>query len=191
MAYTSQTVADAAYEVLRLRNPRLGPTAVPRLVRLVPSALELIALRIKESDGYEGMQQDFTATPTAGRLDLSAVVGLLFDVDKANVRIAASGVNIQIIDSVETLEHGRLPTDRVWVAQDGQELVFRSTAGLLTDYATQVKIKSNYVPSLVGADSRPLLARFEGLLLKTLVELGAREPLSVMEAKESAAVGRA
>lgn len=191
MAYTSATLTNDAYEALRLRNPRIGPSAKPRLVLLVPSALELMALRIKDSDGYEGLQQDFTATPTAGRLDLSAIAGILFDLDKANVRIASSGVNIQMVDSVETLEHGRLPTDRVWVAQDGQELVFRSTTPSLTDYATQVKIKSNYVPSLTGADARPLPARFEGLLLKTLVELGAREPLSVMEAKESAAVGRA
>jgi hypothetical protein len=195
MAITS---AQAIERALRQLSKEIGREQATRyrsvLAVVAQDALELMAIRVKDGDGYEGLQQDFTLTPTAGRLDLTATAGILFDIDKSRVRIASSGVIIQSIDSMETLENGGLPSDRVYVAQDGQELIFRSTTPSLTDYATQVKVKANYIPSFVAADSRPIPFRHEGTLVSTMIELALKAEMPAVVvggAKEAAAIGRA
>lgn len=195
MAITSAQAVERAVRQLGKDIGRENATRYRSVLSAVAAdALELMAIRVKDGDGYEGLQQDFTLTPTAGRLDLTATAGILFDIDKSRVRVASSGATIQMIDLIETLENGGLASDRVYVSQDGQELVFRSTTGLLTDYATQVKIKANYIPSFVVADSRPIPFRLEGALVATMVEMALKAqmpPVVVGEAKESAEIGRA
>jgi hypothetical protein len=195
MAITS---AQAVERALRQLSKEIGREQATRyrsvLSVIAQDALELMAIRIKDGDGYEGLQQDFTATPTAGRLDLTTIPGALFDIDKSRVRISSSNVTVQSIDSIETLEHGNLALDRNYVAQDGQELIFRSvTTGLLTDFATAIKIKTNYIPSFVAADSRPIPFRHEGTLVSTMIELALKAEMPAVvvgEARESAAIGR-
>lgn len=182
MAYTTQTLALAAYEALAARRPGLPPSVIPRIATRVPAALELMAKRVAQGPGYRALQKDFDATPTAGVYDTSAAPTMLFDLGRSQVRVASSGATLQPVDHLRTLEVGGLPSDVVYYADDGGRIVFRSTTPAINDYATAVKIRSNFIPSLSEASSYG----FDGTLLETLVGMVMAEPL---EAAEMAATG--
>lgn len=191
---TSAEVVERATRQLIKQVGRERATAMrSALSVIVNSALELMAVRVKDGEGYEGLQKDFTVTPTLGRFNTTATAGMLFELEKSRIRVASSNATIQLIDSMETLEFGGLPTDRIYAAQDGDDLVFRDLTGSINLYATQVKIKTNYVPSFVVADSLPIPDNMRGLLVSTAVEMAlANESAAVTvgEAKESAVIGR-
>jgi len=142
-----------------------------RILGLVTEGLELLAKRVAGADNFRSLQQDFTATPTLGRLDLDGINGLLFNARLAEVRVAASNQGITLIDSVKTLEFGGLPTDQVFCARDGNELVFRDATGAMNAYAQQVKIKANQLPTLSG-----LKAQYNGALTAIIAELAGSPP---------------
>lgn len=137
-----------------------------RILGLITEGLELFAKRVATQLGYRGLQTDFLVAPVAGRLNLSTVPGLLFDVSRVSVRIASSNAGITVIDSIRALEHGGLPKDQVFCAREGDDLVFRDTNGSLTAYATAVKLKANQIPSLEG-----LKAQYNGALAAIIAEL--------------------
>jgi len=142
-----------------------------RILGLVKEGLEVLAKRVASQGGYEGLQKDFTATPTAGRLDLDTLAGILFEVNLAEVRISASNQGITMIDSVRTLEYASLPTDQVFCARDGNELVFRQADGTMNAYAQPVKIKANQIPTLAT-----LKAQYKGALASIIAELAGAAP---------------
>jgi len=137
-----------------------------RILGLIPTALELLGKRISALQGYAGLQSDFLVAPVAGRLDLSAIAGLVFSTKYVSVRVAATNAGITMIDDVRTLENGGLPKDQVFCAREGNELVFRDTTGSLTTYATAVKVKANQIPTLPA-----LNAKYNGALVMVLKEL--------------------
>lgn len=187
MSYTAETLANDAYELLRTRNPKAEPSLIPRLITLVPTALTLLAERVAQGPGYKGLQIEYTATPIAGVVGLAGLPQILFDINRSPVRIASSNAVVQAIDSYETLEHGDLPNDRVYFAQDGSDLRFRSTTPSLVDFVSPVKIRSNYIPLLINTiPSLPLPDQYEPLAVETLVEVAG---MSV--AKDLVMVGRA
>lgn len=145
-----------------------------RILGLVGPALELLAKRVCAHAGYEGLQTDFLVAPVAGRLDLSAIAGLLFDTDYAEVRVSATNAGITMIDNVKTLEFGGLPKDQVFCAREGNELVFRDLTGSLTTYAQAVKMKANQIPTLAT-----LNARYKGALAAIVTELAGIKPAPV------------
>lgn len=174
-----------------LVNAGADPTKVkiPNLLALIPDALELLGKRVAAGDDYEGLQMDFDVTPIAGVADLAVVSdGILFDLARARVRVAASDVTLQPIDSLETLQNGDLPNDQVWYAQEGSTLRFRSTTPSLTNYVTPVKVKANYIPSLLDA-ALPLPFQYESALVLIMVEL-AHGDATPMEARELTETGR-
>lgn len=142
-----------------------------RILGLVQSALELLAKRVCAQAGYEGLQTDFLVAPVAGRLDLSTIAGLLFDVDYVEVRVAATNAGIVMIDNIKTLEFGGLPKDQVFCAREGNEVVFRDLTGSLTAYTQAVKVKANQIPTLAG-----LNAKYNGAIVATVVELAGVKP---------------
>jgi hypothetical protein len=183
MAYTTATLALAASEALRARGMNAPPSLLPRIAAQVPAALELTAKRIAEGPGYRGLQKDFDATPTAGVYDTSTAAGMLFDIHRSRIRVTSSGATLQAVDDLRTLEKGSLPPDSVYYALDGGRIVFRSTTGLLNDYATAVKIRANFVPTLAEATTYG----YDGTLLETLVGMFSRD---AQESAEMAAAGR-
>jgi hypothetical protein len=171
MAYTDQSLANDAYERLKVLNPATLPSIIPRIITMIPAALSLLAERALREDS-EGLQKDFAATPVAGEVDLTALSGILFDLKKSTVRIASSDVTLNPIDNITTLEQANLSVDQVYYTQRGMELVFRNTDGLITTFTTPVVIKSTFIPT-----TATLPARYDGALVATLVEMagGAAE----------------
>jgi hypothetical protein len=161
---TNQTAALLAYERLKTEKA-VAPSIIPRLITMIPAALELLAERALREDS-EGLQKDFAATPVAGEVDLTALSGILFDLKKSTVRIASSDVTLNPIDNIITLEQANLSVDQVYYTQRGMELVFRNTDGLITTFTTPVVIKSAFIPTVAT-----LPARYEGALVATLVEM--------------------
>jgi hypothetical protein len=161
---TNQTLALLAYERLKTEKA-VAPSIIPRLITMVPAALELLAERALREDS-EGLQKDFPATPVAGEVDLTALSGILFDLKKSTVRIASSDVTLNPIDNIITLEQANLSVDQAYYTQRGMELVFRNTDGLITTFTTPVVIKSTFIPTVAT-----LPARYEGALVATLVEM--------------------
>jgi hypothetical protein len=137
-----------------------------RILGLAKEGLELLAKRVAAQQGYQGLQRDFVFAPVAGRLNLSTLPGLLFNAPRVEVRIAATGAGITMIDSVKTLEFGGLPRDQVFCAREGDELVFRDLTGALNTYTTAVAIKANQIPTLAG-----LRAEYNGALAAIIAEL--------------------
>lgn len=137
-----------------------------RILGLVPTALELLAKRIAAQQGYAGLQTDFSVAPVAGRLDLSAIAGLIFSTKYVTVRVSATNAGIVMIDDVRTLENGGLPKDQVFCAREGNELVFRDTNGSLTAYSQAVKVKANQIPTLAGLNTK-----YNGALILVMKEL--------------------
>lgn len=192
---TSPEAVERALRQLIKEVGRERATAMRSSLSVITNdALELMAVRVKEGDGYEGLQQDFDITPVAGRFNLETAPGLLFDINKSRIRVASTNATIQLIDSMETLEYAGLPVDRIYAAQDGTELVFRGLDGLTTNFVTPVKVKTNYIPSFDPADDLPIPDKQRGLLVSTMVEMALKVesvPIVVGEAKELAEVGRA
>lgn len=190
MAYTSQTLAYDAYEALRLRSPQIGSSAIPRIVLLIPSALEEVGRNAVAGD-YDGLQKSFAITITSGRTDLSAVAGLLFDPLKSKVMPPSSTTPAVWHPDTDDLVFGNMAvgaSEPVHYSQEGTVLVFRNNAdGLISTLSGTGAVVTNYVPSLTDA-ARPLPVQYEGLLLKTLVELVAGGGASAVQ---SAQAGRA
>lgn len=151
----------------------------------IPNALKTVSHRVAKESGYEGLQKDFSVTPTAGVIDLTALTGIIFDIARSRVRVASSNLPINAVDSMETLVNAGLPTDVVLYAQDGTDLRFRDTAGALGTYVTPVKIKANSILALSEVPSQ-----YEALLVETLAGL-LGQMTSEMRAKEMAADSRA
>lgn len=185
MSYTAQTLANDAFEKIKTLNPQAPASLIPRIYTLIPAALELLADRVKRSIDYRGLQTDFSVTPVAGLVDLTALAGILFDINRSTVRVSATNDYLSPVDNIITLENGGLPNDQPYYAQDGTTLRIRSVTPLLTDYTTPLKIKSNYIPSLTDA-ALPLPSQYEGALLETVVEMAVKP-----NAEEMAATGRA
>lgn len=137
-----------------------------RILGLTTQALELLAKRVASQQGYQGLQSDFLIAPIAGRLDLSAIPGLLFDARRVEVRIAASNAGITMIDNVKTLELAGLPKDQIFCAREGNDLVFRDLTGAINTYATAVKVKASQQPTLAG-----LKPQYNGALAAIVAEL--------------------
>lgn len=108
---------------------------------------------------------------------MSAQTGILFDFKKSSVRVAATDVYLEPVDDLIALQNGDFDDDSVYYAVDGRALRVRSTTGLLTDYATPVKVRANYKPSLADA-TRPLPDYFEGALIETVIGLVGASPAS-------------
>lgn len=180
MSITVQSATDRAYE----RLLGLGvPTNPARIAGMVGQALELMGKRVAAGDGHEGLMKDFTATPSSGVVDLTALTNILFDIKKSTVRVTSTNLKITSLDALDTLERGGLPTDQVFYAQDGPYLRFRDTNGSTTAYATGVTIKSSFVPTITEVSATV----YEEALVSTLVEL-THSP----DAKpEEVAIGRA
>ena len=137
-----------------------------RILGLATQALELLAKRVSEQPGYEGLQRDTLVAPVAGRLNLNGITGLLFNESRVEVRIAASGAGITMVDNIKTLEFGGLPKDQIFCAREGNELVFRDTTGALNTYAAAVNIKANEIPTLAG-----LKDQYKGTVAAIVAEL--------------------
>lgn len=137
-----------------------------RILGLAKEGLELLAKRVASQNGYQGLQKDFTAPPTAGRLDLDTLPGLMFDTVLVEVRVATSNQGITMIDNVKTLTFGGLPTDQVFCAREGNELVFRSADGSMNTYSQVVRVKANQIPTLAT-----LKAQYNGALVAVVAEL--------------------
>lgn len=181
MAYANETIlANDAYERIKVLSPQAPPSLIPRLVTMVPAALELLADKVAQGLGYRGLQKDFDLTPTAGAVDIPTL--MLFDINKATVRVASSNDYLTPIDDVLTLENGNLPLDQVYYARDGSTLRFRSTTGLLTDYATALKVRANFIPTLSTLPT----TQYEGNLVETLAAMAGQ-----VHAEEMAMTGRA
>lgn len=179
--YTEETLPLAVFESLRSRGVPADSSLIPRIRVLIPSALELLSDRVKEGKDYAKGQKDYAITPVAGVIDLIAPAFILFDFNKASVRVSATNVFLEPIDDLWTLQNGDLPTDVSYYAEEGRTLRVRSvTTGLLTDYIAPVKVKSNYVFSLTDA-ARPLPDYFDGALVNTLVGMCMANPVESIE----------
>lgn len=189
MPVTELHIAQRAFASLVASGGDPATIKIPHLISLIPLGLELLAKRVADSDAYEGLQRDYTATPAAGFLDLDTLANVLFDIDKCRVRVSASNASLAAVDSYETLEHGELALDQVYYAQDGTALRFRDTAGSLVAYATALKVRANYIPSLTDS-SYPLPSQYVGALVSQVVEL-VRGEIQPQEAIETAITGRA
>jgi hypothetical protein len=170
VAYTEESLTNAIYEAMRVRGMDVGASMIPRIRTIIPTALELLGERVKDGPEYHRMQKDFSITPVAGLIDLSGQTGILFDIKKSTVRNASTDAYLEAVDNLITLQNGDLPTDVVYYAEDGRGLRVRSITGLLTDYVTPVKVRSNYKPSLTDS-ARPLPDYFEGALIETAIGL--------------------
>lgn len=137
-----------------------------RILGLASQGLELLAKRIAAGPGYQGLQKDFSATPSAGRFDLTTLADLLFDMSKATVRISSSNVLLIPVDAAHTLEKGDLVLDDIYYTRLGNELVFKSTDGAINTFATALKIKANFIPTLAT-----LPAEYKTALTTTINEL--------------------
>jgi hypothetical protein len=189
VAYTEQALSNDAYEILRLRGP-VPPSAIPRIRVLIPLAMEELGKTFAASD-YEGLQKSFAVTITAGRADLKDVEGLLFNPLRSVVFPPSSTTPAIWQPDTADLVWGNMvigSSEPVYYTQEGTVLVFRNNAdGSISTLAGTGAVVTNYVPSLIDA-ARPLPVQYEGLLLKTLVELASGAGISAVE---SAQVGRA
>lgn len=183
---TSQELVEQA-----IRKMAIAPTPEERLSlqtaihTQIPNALKTVSHRVAKDQGYEGLQKDFSVTPTAGVVDLTALAGIIFDIARSRVRITSSNLPIRAIDSMETLISGGLQIDQVLYAQDGTDLRFRDTAGALGTYATAVKIKANYILTLTDVPTQ-----YEAMLVETVVGL-LGDLVSEKRAREMSADTRA
>lgn len=184
---------NAVERALRQLMKRLGlddsmmVTARTTLGVIANDALELMAKRVAEGDAYEGLQKDFAVTPTTGFIDLTALTGILFDINRCRIRVTASNATVRACDSYETLEHGDLPLDQVWYAQDGRGLRFRGTDGSISTFVSPVLIRANYIPSFTDV-TLPIPDQFKAALVTTMVELAIGQ---MTESRELAQTGGA
>lgn len=185
MAIGVESIPIRVRAVLASRGADYSNLRNNRILALVPSALEEMSHRAAKGEGYEGLQKDFSVTPTAGVVDLSAIATLIFDLARSRVRVASTNLPLYAVDSVETLVNAGLQVDKAMYAQDGAELRFRDTSGALGTYVTPVKIKANYV--LVLAD---IPTQYEDMFIQTLAGLAGGQ-LPEMRAHEMAANTRA
>jgi len=77
--YTEEILVNDAYERLKLVNPQLPPSIIPRLVILIPSALRLLPSRVRERLGEadaEVYRKNYSVTLTDGEGSLSAHTNL-------------------------------------------------------------------------------------------------------------------
>jgi hypothetical protein len=176
------TSSELAEKALRKLNP-VGDAArlVLRttLLTLIPVALELLADKVAQGPGYKGLQKDFDLTPVAGAVDIPTL--MIFDINRSVVRVASSNDFLTPIDDILTLENGNLPSDQVYYALDGSSLRFRSTTPSLTDYATAVKVRANFIPT-----PATLPTQYEGNAVEVLVSLVGSD-----NADQMSATGRA
>lgn len=143
-----------------------------RILALASQGLELLAKRTAAGQGYKGLQKDFSATPTAGRFDLTTLADMLFNIHRATVRISSSNVLLIPVDTPNTLEKGELPLDDTYYTRLGNELVFKSTDGAINTFATALKIKANFIPTLAT-----LPAEYNAALAATVSEMAAGTPM--------------
>ena len=194
MSITAQQAVQRALRQVKKSGNRLSPeeaTLVRSTLSVIANdALELMAKRVAAGEAYEGLQIDYLATPVLGFLDLTLLTGILFDIDRARIRVASTHATLRAVDSYETLENGNLPLDQIYYAQDGVGLRLRDLTGSIVLYAVAVKIMANYVPSFTNA-SFPIPTQYEGALVSTMVELalGQAQPREAKELTEIA--GRA
>lgn len=69
MSYTELTLSNDAFERLKVGNPQLPPSIIPRLITLVPTALRLLPGRIREQFGNseaELYRKNYTVALTSG-----------------------------------------------------------------------------------------------------------------------------
>jgi len=75
MSYTAETLANDAYERLRAAGADVPPSIIPRLVTLVPSALRLLPIKVRERFGdseAELYRKNYTVALTSGQGSLAA-----------------------------------------------------------------------------------------------------------------------
>jgi hypothetical protein len=174
-------LAERVLRVLGVTTPEQQLHVRTTALTLTSDALEITSHRIAKEDGYEGLQKDFAVTPTAGAIDLTAIDTLIFDIARSRVRETGTNLPLRAVDSLETLVHGGLQTDKAAYAQDGAELRFRDLNGALGSYATPVKIKANYVLTL---DDVP--GSYEATLVQTLAGLVGSQTGEVRSSEQAA-----
>jgi hypothetical protein len=79
MSYTNQTLVNDVYERLRAINPNVPPSIIPRLVIMVPDALRLLPVKVREVLGNaeaEIYRKNYTVALTAGQGALSSHTNL-------------------------------------------------------------------------------------------------------------------
>lgn len=185
MALSLENIPIKVRALLAARGQDVSNLRSPRILALVSDALEVMSHRAAKSEGYEGLQKDFSVTPTSGVIDLTSIATIIFDIARSRVRVASTNVPLYAVDSLETLVNAGLPTDKVIYAQDGTDLHFRDIGGTLNTYATALKIKANHVLTLATVP-----AQYEDMFIETLAGLvGGQVP--EMRAREMAANTRA
>jgi hypothetical protein len=194
MAISTQQAVERALRQIRKQTGKVSREEATlwrsTLSVIAGDALDLMAKRVAAGPAYEGLQTDYSVNTVAGFIDLRALTGILFDIDRARVRVTSTNATVRAVDSYETLENGGLQPDQIYYAQDGTGLRFRDLTGSITAYAVAVKIMANYIPSFTDA-ALPIPTQYEPALVSTMVELalGQMQPAEAKETTEIA--GRA
>lgn len=103
MAESDKSLAIRAQA--HLRAARRPVPALPDLLALIPSALALVGRRTAKGPGYKGLRKSFAITITNGESDLSASTGILFDINRAEVRFTPSGGSQVIAERLTDWRH--------------------------------------------------------------------------------------
>ena len=180
MAYTSQTLANDAYELIKARDPNALPSLVPRIATMIPAALERLGRMVLVSH-YEEMQRSFAITIAGGASDLETIPGLLFDPLKSIVYPGGTTSPAIYLPQVEDLSWATLATgapEPIYYALKGTILQFRNTDGSMLSLSGTGSVITNYVPSLTDV-ARPLPSRYEGVLVEILSRMPIAEGVQV------------
>jgi hypothetical protein len=177
MAYTAEQLVNDAYEALRLSNPQIPPSVIPRLITLVPSALRRLPIKVKDRFGSreaELYRKNYTVALTNGsgslatHTDLTTEPMIPSEIVKVTHADAVTDENIegrlQYAGSRSALSQGRSGEFGHYAIEDN--ILYTMFDGDTT------ALGSN---AIVRAGTQPLIGNVkfshESLLLECLLEL--------------------
>jgi hypothetical protein len=177
MSYTAETLANDAYERLKIINPAAPPSLIPRLITLVPSALRKLPEKVRERFGSreaELYRKNFVVTLTDGagslatHTDLTSEPMIPSEIVKVTHADAATETNLegrlQFAGSVSALDQGR-SDEFPWYAVEDNTLytMFEGDREALDGSAT---VRASFPPAIGSVKFQ-----HESLLLESLLEL--------------------
>lgn len=178
MAYTNESLANAAFERLRAGGADVPASIIPRLVTLIPTALRLFLEKLP-NDERETYRKSFTIALTNGQGDLSTSIALTSeplipsDIVKVTHPDAVTTENaegkLQRVGSESAL-NGSRSTEFAYYAVEDSTLytMMGDDRTALGDNAT---VRAGFVPAITGVKFQ-----HEPIVLETLIGLFQPQP---------------
>lgn len=171
MSYTTQSLVNDAYELLRSMNPAVQSSIIPRLTVAVPAALRMLASKLPNEE-REVYRKNYTVALTNGAGSLATHTNLTSepmipsDITKVTHPDAATTENtegkLQRVGSESALNGERSTAFTYYAVEDNT--LYTMQDGVRTALGSNATVRAGFVPLITSVKFQ-----HEPLLLECLV----------------------